>query len=58
MECYLQSYVNYQQDDWVDWLPMAEFAGNRNYSQTTRISPFMANYGFEPRMSFDPVLQI
>jgi hypothetical protein len=53
MERYLRSFCNYQQDDWVDWLPMAEFAANANKSATTGVSPFFANKGYEPRMSFD-----
>ena len=30
MEQYLWSYVNYLQDEWSSWLPLAEFAAN-NY---------------------------
>ena len=55
MEQYLRMYVNYQQDDWVGWLPMAEFAINNAVSESTKVSPFFANHGFHPRMSFsDP----
>jgi hypothetical protein len=32
---------------------MAEFAANALPSTATTISPFFANRGFEPRMSFD-----
>jgi hypothetical protein len=53
MERYLQAYINYLQDDWVQWLCMAEFAANALPSTTTTVSPFFANKGFEPRMSFD-----
>ena len=53
MERYLRTYVNYQQDDWVEWLPKAEFAANAAASLTTSVSPFFANYGCQPRMSFD-----
>ena len=28
MEQYLWLYISYQQDDWAEWLPMAEFAHN------------------------------
>ena len=28
MEQYLRAYVNYQQDNWVTYLPMVEFAAN------------------------------
>jgi len=32
---------------------MAEFAANALPSTATSVSPFFANRGFEPRMSFD-----
>ena len=53
MEIYLRAYINYLQDDWVPWLCMAEFAANALPSTATTVSPFFANRGFEPRMSFD-----
>ncbi|KKF92183.1 Integrase p49 [Ceratocystis platani] len=55
LEQYLRAYVAYLQDDWEDWLPLAEFSGNAHYSETTNISPFFANYGFQPRMGFEPI---
>ena len=55
MERHLRSFVNYNQDDWADLLPMAEFAANSAPSATTGLSPFMATKGYEPRMSFDPI---
>jgi len=33
IEQYLRSYVNSQQDDWCQWLPMAEFKGNYHPSE-------------------------
>ncbi len=54
MEQYLRSYVSYLQDDWVDWLPMAEFTANNSTSESTRMSPFLANYGQHPRLGFEP----
>lgn len=53
MEQYLRAYVNYQQDDWAQYLPLAEFAANNHVSETTTVSPFFANYGFDPRCSFE-----
>jgi len=50
MEQYLQSYVNYQQDDWCQWLLMAQFMGNNPASETTGTSPLFANYGYDPCM--------
>jgi transposase InsO family protein len=55
LEQYLRAYVSYLQDDWAEWLPLAEFASNTTRSETTRTSPFFANYGFHPRMGFEPV---
>lgn len=38
--------------------PLAEYAYNSATSETTKISPFYANYGFEPRQSFKPIGKI
>jgi hypothetical protein len=46
--------MNFQQDDWVNWLPLAEFAANNVISETTGVSPFFANYGFHPRLGTEP----
>ncbi|KAI0992133.1 hypothetical protein K3495_g16053, partial [Podosphaera aphanis] len=43
------AYVNYSQDDWVRYLPSAEFALNNHDSQVTGVSPFLAVYGLHPR---------
>ncbi|ERF68925.1 hypothetical protein EPUS_09503 [Endocarpon pusillum Z07020] len=53
METYLRSYVNYMQDDWAEWIALAEFAMNNYKSESIGMSPFFANKGFNPRMSFD-----
>jgi transposase InsO family protein len=53
MEQYLRAYVNYLQDDWADWLPLAEFATNNQASEAHGSSPFFANKGFDPRYQFD-----
>ena len=52
LEAYLRAYCSYQQDDWVDYLPLAEFAFNNLENASTKQTPFFANYGFHP--SFDP----
>ena len=48
LEQYLQPYVNSQQDDWKELLPMAEFAYNNGYQESTKHTPFFANYGTNP----------
>ena len=54
LEQYLRVYSNYQQDNWSDLLPLAEFAYNNAPSATTRISPFYANKGYHPNVSIHP----
>ena len=54
MEQYFCSFVNYLQDDWLEWLPLAEFVGNNTESETTKVTPFFANKSFHPRMSVEP----
>src|SRR5258706_6197675 len=49
MEQYLRCYINYLQDDWAEWLLCAEFAANNQASETTGISPFFANYHYDPK---------
>ena len=49
MEQYLRTFCDYQQDDWVDILPLAEFTYNNAQHASTQVSPFFANYGFNPR---------
>jgi hypothetical protein len=55
MEQYLRAFTSYQQDDWVDWLPLAEFNGNSGHSETIKTTPFFANYGYHPRLGFEPL---
>ena len=54
LEQYLQVYSNYQQDNWSDLLPLAEFAYNNAPSATTGISPFYTNKGYHPNISVHP----
>lgn len=54
VEQYLRAFMNFHQDNWVQWLPLAEFAANNVISETTGVSPFFANYGFNPRLGTEP----
>ena len=51
MELYRRCYVNNLQDDWPKCLPLAEFAANNQMSESTKISPFFANAGWDPRIT-------
>jgi hypothetical protein len=48
IEAYLRSFINYEMDNWVGLLPMAEFAYNNSVTQATGISLFYANYSQYP----------
>uniref|UniRef100_A0A8C5LPA6 Gypsy retrotransposon integrase-like protein 1 n=1 Tax=Leptobrachium leishanense TaxID=445787 RepID=A0A8C5LPA6_9ANUR len=50
LEQYLRCYVTYLQDDWYNYLPMAEFAYNNHIHKSIKVSPFYANYGLHPTM--------
>lgn len=45
-------FTTRQQDDWIDLLPLAEFAYNNATHSATSLSPFYATYGYHPSMSF------
>lgn len=54
LECYLRAYCNYQQDDWVQWLPSAEYNANNSESEATKVTPFFANSAQHPRSAITP----
>ena len=45
-------FVDHRQEQWPEWLGMAEFAYNNKKHTVTQVSPFEANYGLSPRMGF------
>ena len=55
---YLRAFCNYQQNDWYDWLPFAEFEVNSAVSSSTTIVPFLATKGYIPRSGLEPPLHI
>ena len=54
LEQYLCIFCNYQQDNWSELLPLAEFAYNNTPSATTGVSPFFANKGYHPDLTIHP----
>jgi len=53
LEQYLRFFIEHRQKDWPEWLALAEFAVNNKAHTTTKVSPFMANYGRELRIGRD-----
>ena len=53
LEQYLRMFIDHRQEQWPDWLGMAEFAYNNKIHSSTKVSPFKANYGQNPRMGFE-----
>jgi len=53
LEQYLRVFIDHRQEQWPDSLGMAEFVYNNKIHMATKISPFKANYGQDPRMGFE-----
>ena len=45
---FLQHYMNYQQDDWTNWLAAAEFQYNDKRHAAMGKTPFELNFGRHP----------
>jgi transposase InsO family protein len=50
LEHSLQAYTSVNQNNWVKWLPMAQFAYNNAVHSSTGKPPFKALYGWEPTL--------
>jgi len=50
---YLKMFIDHRQEQWLEWLGMAEFAYNNKVHSSTKISPFKVNYGQNPRIGFE-----
>ena len=51
-------YCAYQQDDWDELLPLAEFAYNNAPNASTGLTPFFANKGYHPSIQIHPELDV
>ena len=49
LEGYLRNFVNYDQNDWYQLLPLAEYAYNNSKASAHKLTPFFANYGLHPQ---------
>lgn len=53
LECYLRNYVNYQQNDWARWIPLAQFSYNSTRNSVTGVAPAESLMGFRPTLRVD-----
>jgi len=53
LEQYLRMFIDHKQEQWPEWLGMAEFVYNNKVHSSTRTLPFKANCGQDPRMGFE-----
>ena len=54
IEQYLRLFINYRQNDWANWLSLAEFSYNDKRQAATGLSPFFVNYGQHPYKGTEP----
>ena len=55
VEQFLRIFVNQRQDDWNEWLAIAEYAYNDRIHASTHSSPFMMDMGQNPRLGIEPL---
>ena len=53
VEQLLQLFINQRQDDWYDWLAIAEFAYNDRVNTSTCSSPFMLDTRQNPQLGIE-----
>jgi hypothetical protein len=54
MEQYLKIFCNFKQNDWFQFLPLAEFTYNISVNSTTKLTPFFVDAGIN--LLFNPVI--
>ncbi|MBW0559604.1 hypothetical protein O181_099319 [Austropuccinia psidii MF-1] len=57
LEQHLRMYFTYHQDDWITWIPLAEFAYNNSDHSSTKQSPFFTVYGRDPQFDSAHITQ-
>jgi len=53
LEQYLRMFIDHRQEQWPEWLGMAEFMYNNKMHSSTQMLSFKANYGQDPRIGFE-----
>ena len=55
IEAYLRVFMSHQQDDWADWLLLAEFAYNNKVHTATHRTPFELDTRQHPCLGVEPM---
>ncbi|KAF8627263.1 hypothetical protein AX17_006344 [Amanita inopinata Kibby_2008] len=55
LEQFLRVFINEQQDNWYELLPLAEFAYNNHIHAAMQTTPFYLDMGRHPCMGFEPL---
>ncbi len=55
IEAYPRVFISHQQDDWADWLPLAEFAYNNKVHAATHQTLFELDAGQHPCLGVEPM---
>ena len=53
MDVYLQAFINFEQNDWVKLLLIAEFAYNNAKNASTNHTPFELNCKYHSQISYE-----
>ena len=53
LEQYLRMFIDYQQEQWPDWLATVEFIYNNKVQTSIKVSLFRANNGWDPYIGFE-----
>ena len=57
LEQYLRTYCFWDQKNWMELLPYAEFCYNNTVYSSTKMTPFYANFGYHPGHNY-PAVQV
>src|SRR4029077_763570 len=55
LEQYLRTYCAWDQKNWVELLPYAEFCYNNTVHSATKVTPYFANFGYHPGHNYSAV---
>ena len=55
MKNYLCAYIAYIYDNWMDYLPIAEFTTSNHVNAFTDVTLFFADHDFHPQTGIEPL---